>query len=48
MLFGEDLLNVLIEYFVTLMMDLFANYLCQELIKIAKPLQLDRIMDVIS
>ena len=46
--FCEDLLNVLIEYFSLLMIDQFANYLCQKLIKVAKTEQIDRILKVIK
>jgi len=42
--FCEELLNNLIENFNILMIDQFANYLCQKLIKIAKPTQLDKIL----
>ena len=45
--FCEDLLNVLIDYFPALMVNQFANYLCQKLIKIAKPAQIDRILSTI-
>ena len=39
---------MLIEYFPALMMDQFANYLCQKLIKIAKQVQIDRILTIIQ
>ena len=34
--FCEELLSALIEYFPALMVDQFANYLCQKLIKLAQ------------
>jgi hypothetical protein len=48
LLFCDDLLNVLTDYFAMLMVDQYANYLCQKLIKIAKPQQIDRILQVIA
>ena len=39
---------MLLDYFPVLMIDQFANYLCQKLIKIAPSHQLDKIMNVIS
>jgi hypothetical protein len=46
--FCEELLSVLLDFFSVLMMDQFANYLCQKLIKVAQSNQLDKIMNVIS
>lgn len=46
--FCEELLNVLTEFFAVLMVDQFANYLCQKLIKVAKPPQIDKILTVIQ
>ncbi len=42
--FIESLLNILIPHFNTLMVDSFANYLCQKLIQHAKDYHVDKIL----